>query len=143
MFLAIFGDKLPQLRVRGFDTALLAVEFTADTEPDFLHLPLGRFCPVMHPTVTGDLLRNPLCKISSRRIFRVQLGSCLLPIELVVCSFSGVVGCGDFPRSQTVALYKFLFSEGFTLSLNTVLVVVFCLCGSSLITHSCIPRQII
>ena len=143
MFLAVFGNKLTQLCMRGLNTALSTVEFTANTEPDFLHLPLGRFCPVMRPTVTGDLFRNALCKIGSRRIFGVQLGSCLLPIELVVCSFSGVVCCGNFPRSQTVAIYKFLFSEGFTLILNGILTVVFCLCGSNLITHSCISRQII
>ena len=143
MFLAVFGNKLTQLCVCGFDTALLAVEFTANTEPDFLHLRLGRFCPIIHPTVTGDLFRNTLRKISSRPVFGVQLGGGLFFIELVVCSFSGVVCCGNFPRSQTIILYKFLFSEGFSLSLNSVFTVMFCLLGSNLIANSCIPCQVV
>ena len=91
MFLAVFGNKLPQLCVCGFDPALRTVEFTADAETDFLHLRLGRFCPVMHPTVTRDLLRNTLRKVINSGIFGVQLRRFLLPVELILGLFSSVM----------------------------------------------------
>ena len=91
MFLAVFGDKLPQLCVRGFNPMLRTVEFTTDTEPDFLHLRLGGFCPVMHPTVTRDLLVNALGEVINSGIFGVQLGRFLLPVELILRLFPGIV----------------------------------------------------
>ena len=91
MFLTVFGNKLPQLRVRGFDPALHTVLFCTDAETDFLHLPLRRFCPVMHPTVTRDLLRNALGEVINSGIFGVQLGRFLLPVELILGLFPGIV----------------------------------------------------
>ena len=91
MFLTVFGNKLPQLCVRGFDPALRTVEFTADAEPDFLHLPLRRFCPVMHPTVTRNLLVNALGEVINSGIFGVQLRRFPLLIELILRLFPGIV----------------------------------------------------
>ena len=91
MFLTVFGNKLPQLRVRGFDPALRTVEFTADAETDFLHLRLGWFCPVMHPTVTRNLLRNTLRKVINSGIFGVQLRRFPRPVELILGLFPSVM----------------------------------------------------
>ena len=91
MALRVFGDKLTQLCVRGFDPALRTVLFCTDAETDFLHLCLGGFCPVMHPTVTRDLLVNALGEVINSGVFGVQLRRFPLPVELILRLFPGIV----------------------------------------------------